>query len=114
MLKMFSVYDVKAGSYGSPMFVPTVGLATRTFVEVCADPQSPMSKYPGDYNLFELGEFDPNSGKVVGHNEPHFVISAAEAVETGKRLKDASNKTKPLPMDGNPVGEGTPKESVTQ
>lgn len=80
MLKVFAVRDVKADAFGNLMCVPTVGLATRAFSDACANPQSPMAAYPEDYTMYELGEYDPNTGNVKGHILPKLVMSASEAL----------------------------------
>lgn len=80
MLKVFSVYDVKAESYGTPMFVTHRGLAMRGFEDAVLDPRSYISKHPSDYSLYELGSWDPNSGKVDFHDRALFVLSAISVV----------------------------------
>ncbi len=55
---LFTIYDEKAQVFLPPFFVPTVGIAVRAFID-CIGPDSEhqFSKHPGDYTLFELGEF---------------------------------------------------------
>ncbi len=78
MLMIFAVYDEKACSYGAPMFFPSRGVALRSFSDVVANRESPLAKHPGDYKLYDLGTFDPNSGKVVANQEPLFIVSATD------------------------------------
>ncbi len=80
MLKVFAVHDVKAASYGNPLFMTTSGLAMRMFMDVCADPKSPMHQHPADYSLHELGTFDPNSGVIEGHEIMH-IASASDMLQ---------------------------------
>lgn len=61
----FSIFDSKAEVYGPPFFAPAIGLAVRHFGDLCRDPNSALSKHPGDYRLFRIGEFDDSTG-VVG------------------------------------------------
>lgn len=93
MLKAFAVYDVKAASFGNPMFVATRGVASRLFTEACADARSPMSKYPADYTLFEIGEYDPNSGILTGYKTTKHVLTAAAALAS---VESAREKAEPL------------------
>ncbi len=81
MIEIFAVFDAKAAAYGSPMFVPTRGLALRSFSDVVADKGSMLAKHPGDYSLYQLGTYDPNSGKLVALSEPDFVVSASDMVQ---------------------------------
>lgn len=62
MLKIFSVYDSKAEAYGSPAFITTRASAIRSFGASATDPNTDFGRFPADYTLFELGEFDPGPG----------------------------------------------------
>lgn len=84
MNKVFSVRDVKADSYGALICCPTRGIALRVFAEACANPQSPMSQYPADFSLYEVGDWDASSGTLVGHKVPEYVASAAEVIQSMK------------------------------
>lgn len=80
MLKVFAVRDVKADAYDDFLIVcPTVGLAKRSFMEAVAAPNSRLAKYVNDFMLYELGEFDPNSGSIKGLSVPVFIMSAVDA-----------------------------------
>lgn len=83
ILKVFSVYDSAVEAYLRPMFLPTRGLALRGFTEAVNGNDSEMTKYPSQYVLFELGEFDDGSAKFKMH-EP---ISLGVGVEF---VKDCS------------------------
>lgn len=63
VLKRFSVYDVKAGAY-LPQFVSqSAGTAVRSFEAEVNREGSDFGKYAEDFTLFELGTWDPNTGK---------------------------------------------------
>nr|QJB19048.1 MAG: nonstructural protein [Microvirus sp.] len=85
MLKVFAVRDVKADAFGNLICVPTKGLAVRAFADACADARSPMAMYPEDHSLYEVGEYDPNSGTIKGHALPQLVISASEVLSQSKK-----------------------------
>lgn len=80
-MRLYAVRDVKADSFGAPISVATEGLARRSFVDACQDSRSELSKYPEDYMLYELGEYEPNSGLIIPHQLPKHVMSAIEAVK---------------------------------
>lgn len=82
--KIFNVYDCKAEHYNNPFFLRTRGEALRGFQEVCNDPQSQISKYPADFTLFEIGEYDQVTGKISLHVAP-------VSLGTGVEFKKASN-----------------------
>lgn len=78
-LKMFSIYDSKAEAYLTPFFAPTSGVALRMFESSCQDASHAFHKFGGDYTLFEIGEFDINSGAI-------FVKAAMDSLANGLRL----------------------------
>lgn len=65
ILRVYGVFDTKAEVYGRPFFTRMRGEAIRAWSDALVDGQSEYAKHPGDYNLFELGEFDQGSGLLV-------------------------------------------------
>lgn len=67
-----SVKDRAADAYGRPLFVPSVGLAIRSFTdEVNRDaPDNQMFHHSDDFDLFELGTFDDNTGIIECYAVP--------------------------------------------
>lgn len=61
--RVFSVYDSKAGAHLQPFFSPTKGTAVRSITELVRDEKHQFGKYPSDYTLFYLGEFEDTMGK---------------------------------------------------
>ncbi len=61
-LLVFSIYDSKAEGFITPFFMPKIGQATRVFNDCCNDKTHQFFKNPGDYTLFEIGEFDDEDG----------------------------------------------------
>ena len=61
-LKAFCIHDVKAEAYNQPFFAPAKGAAIRDFTDLVNDGKSMVSKYPHDYTLFEIGNFDSSTG----------------------------------------------------
>jgi len=78
MLKVFAVFDIKAESHGNLITLPAVGLATRTFSDAINAPNSPLGDNPEDYSLYELGTYDPVSGRMMGLERPKFIAHAVE------------------------------------
>lgn len=64
-LVIVSVRDSAADAFMNPFFVPTTGMAVRAFGDEVNKVGSPMNAHPADYELFEVGSFDEDSGKVV-------------------------------------------------
>lgn len=74
-----SVFDRKLAAYGQPWFVPAVGAAIRAFGdEINGD--GPAAKHPGDYDLYELGLFDEDTGKFENLDSPKQVAIGDQMV----------------------------------
>jgi len=67
ILKVFAVHDSKVGAYMQPFFQRSVGEAVRSWETVCNDGKSAMSTFPADFTLFEIGEYDDQSGALTPH-----------------------------------------------
>jgi hypothetical protein len=63
-LQIFSIYDSKAEAYLNPFYMKTKGEAVRAVLSVMDDPQHNFTKYPQDFTLFHIGEFDDQKGTI--------------------------------------------------
>jgi len=57
-LLALSVYDSKTEEYTTPHYAKTNGEAIRSFEQVCKDPNTNLNKYPSDFSLELIGEFN--------------------------------------------------------
>jgi len=69
-LKVFSVYDSKVEAYKQPFFLSTKGEAIRGLLECLEKNDHPFAKWPADFTLFELGEYDDSNGKMLPLSAP--------------------------------------------
>lgn len=78
-----SIRDRAAEAYGRPFFLPSVGVAIRSFQDEVnrRAEDNQVYQHPDDFDLFELGSFDDSSGKFVLHESP-------KQVAMGKQLKE--------------------------
>jgi len=67
---IYSVYDTKSNVYAQPFYAPNRAVALRHFNGAKEDEQSIISKYPGDFVLYELGVFDDNAGTIQISTNP--------------------------------------------
>lgn len=77
-MKILSIYDVKAEAFNPPFHALTKGEAIRNFQSACTDPKTTLHQYPEDFTLYELAEFDQNTGSIEKHIQP---IELAKATE---------------------------------
>lgn len=62
--KVFSVKDHKVGIFMRPFFELHVGSALRSWEDACRQSDAPFNKYPNDFSLFQIGEFDDLTGEL--------------------------------------------------
>jgi hypothetical protein len=62
--KAYSIYDSKVGSYMQPFFVRSKGEAIRMVMNELTREDSNLTKYPADFTLFEIGEYDDSNGNL--------------------------------------------------
>lgn len=70
ILKIFAIRDIKAEAYFPPFFLPTPGLAERQFSDMVNNPDQITGKYPEDFTLYYLGEFNDHTGDINPLPEP--------------------------------------------
>ena len=63
ILKIFVIFDSKAGAYLPPFFMHAEGQATRAFSNMANDRSTQIGLNPEDYTLFEVGTFDDNTAQ---------------------------------------------------
>lgn len=77
-LKVFTIHDSKAEAYLQPFFLATKGQAIRNITEILCNSEHQFSKYPEDFTLFELGEYDDSNAQMLPYPTP---LSLGKLVE---------------------------------
>jgi len=75
-LKMFTIRDSKGEVFHPPFFNHTHGEAERNFHELTKDEKSMIAKYPEDYDLYYLGTYDNQTGKITSLETPEHMVKA--------------------------------------
>jgi hypothetical protein len=63
-LQIFAIKDTKVNAFMQPFFMRTEAEAIRAFATSTNDPSTNFNKHPEDYHLFQLGEYDEETGKL--------------------------------------------------
>lgn len=74
----FAIRDIKTDSFHLPFFQTHKAGAMRMFSDLATDNQSPMSKHPEDFQLFEIGMYDPATAGLVAEPQPLFLANATD------------------------------------
>lgn len=64
-MKIFSIFDEKAEAFLQPFFLATVGQAERALLDAMRDDEHNFSRYPSDFTLFLIGEYDEVTGVIT-------------------------------------------------
>lgn len=64
-MKIFSIFDSKSEAFHVPFYKKAKGEALRDFQDLANDPETSVCKYASDFTLFELGEFNEQTGIIT-------------------------------------------------
>lgn len=67
MIIVCSVKDRASELFGRPFFVPSIGHAIRGFTDEInrSAEDNQMFKHPDDFDLYHIGEFEEDTGRLV-------------------------------------------------
>lgn len=76
-----TVYDRAAETYARPMFVPSIGVAIRSFTDEVNrnDPNNQLFNHADDFDLYELGEYDDQTSRIIMLDLPKVLILGKQA-----------------------------------
>lgn len=74
--KVYAVRDTKGELYMQPFHRKMAGEAERDFNELVNDDRTIFSKYPEDFDLFELSTFNEKTGLYVPYDTPRHIAKA--------------------------------------
>lgn len=76
----FCVFDRAARAFFPPVFFTTRGLAERWFADMLVDDKTVLAQHPGDFELYEVGEFDASKGVIAPLAEPSMMTTAVQTL----------------------------------
>jgi hypothetical protein len=71
--RFYAVRDSKVGAYSAPQVMRSDGEALRAFADAVNDKQSPMGKYPEDYSMWRIGDYDEETGIISALSVPECI-----------------------------------------
>lgn len=84
-LNVYSVYDKAAKVYSPAFNAQNNAVALRMFDSACKNPDTQVAKYPQDYELYLLAEWDDNTGEYKNVSPVQRIIQAAEMIPPTKK-----------------------------
>lgn len=79
-MQLFSCRDSALGQFLNPFAAPATGMAVRSFSDEVNNPQSPLHAHPEDYELYHVGDFDPESGVITPQVPPNSLARAKDLI----------------------------------
>jgi len=89
ILKGYSIRDQKSEVYNTPFFKKTHGEAERDFRTLCNDEKSTVNKFPDDFDLYYVGDYDDNLGVFTPLQTPQHVIKAISCINRSQNASIA-------------------------
>lgn len=81
-MKIFAMLDVKANHYLQPFPESSTISALRSFEIAVNGSDSIFSKFPDDFCLMELAEFDQTNGSIVPYTAPQNLGTARTVLKS--------------------------------
>lgn len=75
-LSVYAIRDAKAEVYMQPWFAKAQPEAIRNFQGLTLDDKSLISKFPEDFDLYHLGEYDDSLGILSPLDTPKHIAKA--------------------------------------
>lgn len=76
--KAYTVRDSKAEVFHNPWYQTTHGEAERSFKAMVNNKETMVGKYPEDYDLYYMGEFDDEKGIIISLETPQHIVKAVQ------------------------------------
>jgi hypothetical protein len=85
-MNLYSVEDVKTQTYINPIAFHIDRDAKESFRQILMDENdSPYKKFPEDYRLVRIGQFDEREGKLIPQDKPIPIVFASELMQNSKK-----------------------------
>ncbi|AXL14824.1 nonstructural protein [Microviridae sp.] len=84
-VKIFAIHDSKINAHMAPFTMLNEHQAIRAFSDMVNSRDHVIGQNPGDYTLFELGEFDDNSGEIHPRASRHSHANGVDLRNLSKR-----------------------------
>lgn len=80
-MKLFAMLDIKANHYLQPFTETSTIAALRGFEVAVNEGKSTFNRFPDDFCLMELADFDQNSGQITPYTSPMNLGSARSVLK---------------------------------
>jgi len=92
VLQFFAVKDIKGNIFNRPFPEINQVNAIRGLSVVVNDPNSQISHFPQDFELFRVGTFNDETGIIIAEERPVFIESAFNLKKLQKEIDNVQAK----------------------
>lgn len=77
-IQVFALRDLKSNQFGSPLFLQNVQVCLRSLSDEVnsGDSSSLVRQHPEDFELYHLGEWDPQTARFELFADPRSIVLA--------------------------------------
>jgi len=90
-MKLFAMHDIKAGFYLQPFPETSTIAALRGFEVAVNEGKSTFSRFPDDFALMELADFDQHTGELIPHAVPQNLGTARTVLKQATQQENLFN-----------------------
>lgn len=82
-VQIYSIYDKTAKTYNRPMEIINKGKAMQVFQAMVneKEKQSDLSRWPDQFSLYHIADFDNETGKLDAFTEPQHIANGVEVLQ---------------------------------
>lgn len=85
-MRIYTIFDSKAKTYGSPFFSPNDITASRHLAVACNDPKVQLSMFPDEFDLYCVGQFSDEHAVLIPEADgQRHIVSGLSAKQMIKR-----------------------------
>lgn len=89
---MCVIKDTKTGGHQNPFCVPSLPDLFRSLeLSLKQNPQSLIAQFPGDYELWQIADWDAETGILSCLFDKDFICSIAQVLNRGLEKKEIKN-----------------------
>lgn len=93
ILRIYTIRDSKGEFFHPPFFKRSHGEAERDFMHLCKDDKTMTGLYSEDYDLYYLGTYDDQTGKMTVGQTPDHITKGIHAKQRQEPLTQLENLT---------------------
>lgn len=80
-MQVYAIQDLKVGGFANPVTTINDAVMRRMFHTIVTDVGSVVNKYPEDYTVFHIAEFDTETAQFTNNTTPRLIANGMEFLQ---------------------------------